>query len=92
MRTVKVADVEHGIAHSMKGSIKGFSIGSNNENQIFMPQVNEYHTLYSVNFLRNFLDYNIEQNTQWRSFKADRTKYRKGYSFGFRLVDLEYIL
>jgi hypothetical protein len=89
MRTVKVEDVEHGISNSLKGSIKGFSSDfTMSSKSISMPKDNEFHTLYSVGFMRNFLDYNIEQNSQWRNFKADRSKYRQGFTFGFRLLDL----
>lgn len=89
MRTVKVEDVEHGISNSLKGSIKGFSSDFTMSSKgISMPKDNEFHTLYSVGFMRNFLDYNIEQNSQWKNFKADRSKYRQGFTFGFRLIDL----
>lgn len=92
MRTAKVENVEHGIANILKGSIKGFT-SEVKDNTIIIPKDSDYHTLYSVGFIRNFLQYNIEHNTQWRNFKADRSKYiKQGISFGFRLVDLEYVL
>jgi hypothetical protein len=90
MRTAKVQDIEHGIAHSMKGSIRGFNSHSCSP-MVKTPSNEGYHTLLTIEFVKNFLSFNIERNSNWKNYRVDRSRFQNP-AFGFRLLDLEYIL
>lgn len=97
MATARVEDAEQGIAHSMRGTIKGFNAP---QQQIGDPEFSlrgkcsepdSWHTLFTVGFIRNIIDYSVKQNKDWRGFRVDRSRFKLD-SFGWRLVDLEYLV
>ena len=50
-----------------------------------------YHTLFTIPFIKNFINFNIDRNTNWKKYTLERGMF-KNARFGFRLIDLEYIL
>lgn len=54
MTTAKVQDIDHGISHSLKGSIKNFNSNKNEESRLIKVDY-DYHTLLTLNFIQNFI-------------------------------------
>ena len=97
MKTLTISSIPNGIAHSMYGTIKSY-----NQDGVMVAkdgvmvakefqQSDSYHTLFSMDFVGNFIRYHIQKNCKWQTYVFDR-KSSKSKSFGFRLIDLEYVL
>lgn len=91
MTTAKVESIEGGILHSMKGGIKGFNSNDNREEALMFGDDVAFHTLFTVDFMTNLVAASVGQNKDWKGYKLDRTKFKMP-AFGWRLIDLEYIL
>jgi len=86
MSTADVKPIEGGIAHSLRGTIKNY----NNQHSISAPLVSNgvaFHTLYTLDFIKNFMSYSLQQNKNWLNLKVDLTTF-KTRIFKFRLIDL----
>jgi len=92
MSTAKIENIEHGVANWMRGTIKNYN--SPHASPLAVSRLHadsDYHTLYSVGFIKNFISYNIDQNKGWKGYYVDRKRFNSR-EFAFRLVDLEFIV
>lgn len=89
MGTAQVRPIEQGIAHSMRGSIKNYNSAADSLTGYMQPAAG-YHTLFTLDFVKNLLDYSLERNRDWHGLKVNRDSF-KTRAFQFRLADLEYI-
>jgi len=88
MTTARLENIEGGVAHSMRGAIKNFNTPHKfKEIDTAIKVGSGFHTLLTVGFLSNFVEYNIEQNTDWRNYYIDQKRFNTR-GFGFRLIDL----
>ena len=87
MKTTKVEDISGGIAHSMKGSISSFNFDEETKSIEVFKVDDQYHTLLTVGFIKNFISYNLQRNSGWKKYRLERGLFKRS-DFGFRLVDL----
>lgn len=87
MTTGNVKPIEKGIAHSVKGFIKNFNNYGLVSPQSSYIKEDSYSTLITVDFISNFLQYNFENNPDWRNFKLEYASF-KTKIFQFKLLDL----
>ena len=77
----------------MRGTIKNYNFpyATYPEAATQLYAGSDYHTLFSIGFIKNFISYNIDQNKDWKGYYVDRKRF-PSRQFGFRLVDLEFII